>query len=191
MKTCPDCQGSGHQNVRIQLAPGFVQQFQQDCQKCQGRGRTVRNRCPKCAGNRVLRSSQELAVPIPQGCAEGHVLRMKGQGHQVPDVGVGDVVLEITSTPHAVFRREGSDLHAQLTITLKQSLLGFETTLTHLDGREVMVSRASRVTPHKTVLEIKQEGIPRGSGSLFVTIEVAFPNKLSSEQVQEIRSLLA
>jgi len=37
---------------------------------------------------------------------------------------VGDVVLEVTSAPHAVFRREGSDLHTQLTITLKQSLLG-------------------------------------------------------------------
>ena len=35
--TCPVCKGSGFVLQRIQLAPGFVQQVQQPCQKCGGK----------------------------------------------------------------------------------------------------------------------------------------------------------
>lgn len=191
VSNCPDCKGTGSQHVRVQLAPGFVQQFQQECARCQGRGRVVKHRCPKCQGQRVLSQNEDITINIPKGCAEGQVLRMSREGHQVPDVGVGDIVVEVSSSSHALFRRDKDNLHYTLTVSLKEALLGFEKKITHLDGREIQVSRLDRVTPHKTVIEIINEGIPRGRGSLYVTIDVQFPKSLTTKQSAEIRALLS
>ena len=48
---------------------------------------------------------------------------------------------------HARFRREGNDLHYDLHISLKESLLGFNKKIEHLDGHQVTVKQPKITQP--------------------------------------------
>ena len=41
----------------------------------------------------------------------------------------GDVIVKLVEAKHAAFRRAGADLHTEVTITLREALLGFERSL--------------------------------------------------------------
>lgn len=58
----------------------------------------------------------------------------------------GDVYITVQEVPHAVFERKGNDLKTVINISLEEALLGFQRTLTHLDGHQVLIDRADRTT---------------------------------------------
>lgn len=49
-----------------------------------------------------------------------HRLRLRGQGHYVPGLGHGDVVVEVEIERHTRFERRGDHLWCDLTISLKE-----------------------------------------------------------------------
>jgi DnaJ family protein B protein 11 len=74
-----------------------------------------------------------------------------------------------------------------VTITLQDSLVGFETEITHLDGHKVKVVR-EKITWPGAKIKKKGEGMPNYEnnnlrGDLYITFDIEFPkNELSSEQ---------
>ena len=95
---------------------------------------------------------------------------------------------------HAVFTRDGNDLHLTMKISLKEALLGFTKTLTHLDEHEVEVTRSSPTAPMSTK-RVKGEGMPlHGTpsefGDLVVKFEVVMPAKLTEEQKTALAEIL-
>src|SRR4051812_27381086 len=121
------------------------------CSACGGRGAVIRHVCPICNGQRVMTVDEDIHIPIPRGCPDGQVIVMRGSGHasaaaaaasgngQFPS---GDLIVTVFSDPHPVFTRSvnGTDLSTVISITLKQSLLGFTKALTLLDGTTLNVS---------------------------------------------------
>ncbi|KAG5476980.1 hypothetical protein LSCM1_05314 [Leishmania martiniquensis] len=183
---CPHCHGRGRLVQRVQIAPGFVQQMEQVCPHCQGKGTHVAHMCPACRGKAVLRGEGVLSVDIEEGLPEGHVLTYELEADQTPGQVPGDVLLKVVSAPHPVFRRSGNDLYANVSITLKEALLGCEKVLTHLDGHEVEL-HVDGVTQHAHQVRIAGEGMPRHHvpserGDLYVTYNVVLPTELTAEQ---------
>ncbi|KPA79557.1 DNAj-like protein [Leptomonas pyrrhocoris] len=183
---CPHCKGSGRLVQRIQIAPGFVQQIEQVCSHCNGKGTHVAHMCPVCRGKAVVSGETALSVDIEEGLPEGHVLRYELEADQTPGQVPGDVMLTVVTAPHAVFTRDGNDLYMNVTITLKEALLGFERSFTHLDGHEVALRRTG-VTQYAQQARIVGEGMPRHHvpsehGDLYVTYNVELPRTLSAEQ---------
>ena len=54
VKKCPRCQGQGFRMVRQQVAPGFIQQFQMECEHCSGEGKVITTKCHVCHGKKVF-----------------------------------------------------------------------------------------------------------------------------------------
>lgn len=55
-----------------------------------------------------------LDIAIPAGVESGQTLRLKGQGEPGVSGGpTGDVYVEISVKPHALFEREGDDIHIE------------------------------------------------------------------------------
>jgi len=192
--TCPHCQGAGQTVTRVQLGPGFTQQFRQSCQACGGSGKIIKNRCPKCHGDGVYRSGEEVSIPIEKGTPEGYVLRLSGVGHDVLNVGTGDIVVKINSKPHPLFKRDGDNLHFEMTISLKDALLGFEQEIVHLDQRKIKIRR-EEVTSPETIEIINGEGMyifqsNNRKGDLYIHFNVLFPHRLTPAQKTEVRRLL-
>ncbi|KPI83708.1 DNAj-like protein [Leptomonas seymouri] len=183
---CPYCKGSGRLVQRVQIAPGFVQQMEQICGHCKGKGTHVAHVCPACRGTTVVSGETALSVDIEEGLPEGHVLRYELEADQTPGQVPGDVLLTVITAPHAFLRRDGNDLYMNMTITLKEALLGFEKSFTHLDGREVALRRTG-VTQYAQQVRIAGEGMPRHHvpsehGDLYVTYNFELPQSLTAEQ---------
>jgi curved DNA-binding protein len=121
---------------------------------------------------------KRLEVTIPPGVDTGSRIKFSGKG------GDGrDLVVVVRVQPHRTFTRRGPDLERELSVTLKQALLGADVSVPTLKGR-VVLTVPPGTQPGRTI-RLKGQGMPRfkasGSGDLYVRIRVVLPTNLSAE----------
>ena len=191
--TCNVCGGKGFVMRTQQIGPGFVQQFQQQCQACGGKGKTLKSTCHVCKGEKVVRNKKIIRVYIARGVADGEELAYDGEGDESPDYEAGSIIFKVVTAKHALFERKGNDLHTSMKISLLEALVGFKKSLQHLDAHLVEVAR-EEVTPHGFVLRIKNEGMPipgtASAGELVITFQVQLPSSLTQAQKDAFAKLL-
>lgn len=56
-----------------------------------------------------------------------------------PDTVTGDIVFVLQQKEHPKFKRKGDDLFVEHSLSLSEALCGFQFTLTHLDGRQLLI----------------------------------------------------
>lgn len=113
-----------------------------------------------CSRQITLSGGKTVSVKVPPASETGKVLRLKGMGapgmHGGPD---GDALVEITVTPHGVFRREGVDVVADIPVSLTEAVLGAKITVPTVDGKvTVTVPEGSNTG---TTLRLRGKGIPK------------------------------
>lgn len=92
IEKCPVCKGKGIRIVTQQLAPGFVQQMQttydlwrmiyktcwrssiviSSCDRCGGKGQTIKATCPHCKGKKVEKDEEKISLIIERGMPDGY-----------------------------------------------------------------------------------------------------------------------
>ena len=196
LKTCKTCKGEGIRIVHHQLGPGFVQQSQETCHKCGGKGKIIKAKCLTCKGAKVIHGTDDLLIEIEKGMADGQQLTFSRAGDQTEDIDTtpGDVIYELRTAPHRRFTRRGDDLYMTQVLTLLEALSGFETTFSHLDGHKVTLKR-SKVTQPGFVMKVPKEGMPAHNfasekGDLYVTFTVVLPSKVSAADKATFSTML-
>jgi DnaJ-related protein SCJ1 len=185
IRTCPDCNGQGMVIRRHQVGPGFWQQVQQPCDRCQGKGKIHTSTCHVCRGTKTIPGMNRFTLYIEKGVKNGQKINMPNEGSEYENMAASNLAFLIIETPHAKFRREGDNLYTTLEIDLREALLGFTKTITHLDGHKVEIRR-SRVTQPGDFDRLANEGMPQFGyssyhGELFVEYKVKLPDRLSDE----------
>lgn len=198
---CSDCNGRGVRIVMQQVFPGMVQRGQAPCPTCDGQGQRVRpsDLCNKCQGKKVAKEKKILEVHIEKGMKKGDHVRFTGEGDQVPGVKLsGDILLVIGQKPHDVFKRVGSHLLMNHTISLQEALCGFELPIQHLDKRMLLVKiPPGRVIDPNFAWTVHREGMPVPNtggverGNLVIHFEVDFPATLPAKARGEIATAFA
>lgn len=128
-----------------------------------------------------------LDIAIPAGLMDGQTLRLRGQG--LPGIGgamSGDVLVEIHVEPHAMFRRDGNDIHAILPVTIGEVLSGAKVPVqTVLGTVKLTIPKGSNTG---TKLRLRAKGIitKSGSGDHFVELRVILPDQPDEEFVQTV-----
>ena len=191
---CSKCQGSGTVMTVQNVAPGFRVQMQQQCPKCGGQGHRYKQKCSKCHGKKVVAEPAILTVDIEKGMDNDQIFTYEGKSEQVPGIPPGNILVRLATKPHSQFERDGNDLHYRQVITLEEALLGFEKKITHLDKRQVVISRMGLVTPHDFTITIARQGMPMrhqpwNFGDLYVHIIVKFPQQLTNAQKEMIQQI--
>ncbi|KAJ2002046.1 DnaJ- protein scj1 [Coemansia thaxteri] len=189
VETCSACGGSGVRVVKHVLGPGIVQQMQSTCDACGGKGSTIARPCPRCAGARVVRDADSLTVRVEPGMQHGAEIAFDAEADQIPDHDPGAVVFHLVLQPHAVFTRHGDDLHADVTISLLDALLGFARSIPHVDPAVAIELSRAAVTPPGFVHVLHGKGMPRrplekgagAFGDMHITYSVQFPAAIDSE----------
>jgi len=184
-KTCPTCGGAGQ--VRIQQ--GFFS-IQQTCPKCHGSGRIIPEPCTSCGGAGRVKRQKTLEVKIPAGIDNGMRLRHGGQGEPGVNGGpAGDLYVEIHIKQHAVFQRDGDDLHCEMPISFTTAALGGEIEIPTLDGAANI--RIPAETQSAKVFRLRGKGIrnvrSHAPGDLMVHVIVETPVKLTDRQKELLR----
>ncbi|QEI07001.1 DnaJ domain-containing protein [Pigmentiphaga aceris] len=138
-----------------------------------GSTRQISLRVPDDTGDSTLKI---LDVKIPKGIRAGQQIRLAGQGgkgrHGAPD---GDLLLEVSFTPHERFTVDGRTLRAVLQVAPWEAALGAVVPVTMPDG-----SRLSVRIPHGTqsgnTLTVHGKGLPgQPPGDLDLEVQVVLP----------------
>ena len=134
---------------------------------------------------------------IPAGIEDGKRIILKGKGGAgQPGAPAGDLYIEIHVTPHPIFTRKGDNLSLTLPITFAEAALGGDVEVPTLSGELVKVRLAAGTANGRT-LRVKGHGLAKksgGHGDLFVTVEVAVPQRLAAKEralIEEFQTLTA
>eukprot|EP00928_Gymnodinium_smaydae_P028087 TRINITY_DN21518_c0_g1_i1.p1 TRINITY_DN21518_c0_g1~~TRINITY_DN21518_c0_g1_i1.p1 ORF type:complete len:485 (-),score=115.63 TRINITY_DN21518_c0_g1_i1:406-1860(-) len=134
-----------------------------------------------------------ISVSVEPGMTGGDTLIFKGMGSHKPKHIPGDVKLTLKEKKHKVFTRRGVNLHADMDISLREALLGFKRTLTHLDGHTVELSYDGVTIPFG-IMRVRGEGMPHkgdptSRGDLLVKFRVLMPE--ASDLDDEMRNFIS
>ena len=122
-----------------------------------------------------------LDLNVPEGVADGQVLRLKGKGTPGLRGGEnGDALVEIQVRPHARFKRLGSDILLELPITVDEAVLGGKVEVATISGRVSL--QIPKGTSSGRVFRLKGKGVRStadGSvGDQLVTIRIVMPENV-------------
>lgn len=197
---CYGCQGTGMKVVTRQIGPGMIQQMQHVCPECRGSGEVIsdKDKCPQCKGNKVTQEKKVLEVNVEKGMQHGQKIVFQGEADEAPDTVTGDIVFVLQLKEHLKFKRKFDDLFVEHTLSLTESLCGFQFVLTHLDGRQLLIkSNPGEVVKPGQSKAINDEGMPHYQrpfmkGRLYIHFSVEFPDSgvLSADQCRKLAAIL-
>ena len=139
-------------------------------------------------------AGRSLKVRVPQGVKDGETLRLKGKGSPAPQTPYGsgepgDLLLEITVTPHPTIRRDELDLYLDVPITIPEAIEGGHVRVPTPWGEyDVKVPEGVH---SGAKLRLRAKGVHRGSekGDFFVVLQIHTPDELTDE-VREAAEVL-
>ena len=212
LETCETCKGDGlkpgtkkrgcgtcgGQGVVMQVTRTPLGNFQTQaaCPTCRGTGEIIDEFCPKCSGQGTNQVAKTVTLTIPCGVENGQKLRVRSEGDAGPNGGpAGDLYIFVNVKRDSRFRREGTEIYSDASVSYVDAILGSEAVVPTVDG-DVTIKVPAGSQP-ETVLRLKGKGAPKlGSkddrGNHYVTLKVNVPTSLSSKEkalIEELREL--
>jgi DnaJ-class molecular chaperone len=159
---------------------------------------------------------ESMNVVVPKGVRNGEVIILPNVGNVNVNGVVGEIKLTIQVQPHSVFSTmdlepllckyvktstNSLDLVLHKTITLKESLCGFQFEFTHLNGKtyQILNKNIGSVIQPESTKTIKGLGFERMSGkhnsepvcgSLHIWFHVTYPETLTEDVQTALSSIL-
>jgi molecular chaperone DnaJ len=183
--TCPTCQGHG----QVRMQQGFFS-IQQTCPHCHGSGKIITEPCGTCHGQGRVKKHKTLSVKIPAGVDEGDRIRLAGEGEAGVNGGPpGDLYVMVHLKEHALFKRDGDNLHCEMPVSFATAALGGEVEIPTLDGHARL--KVAPETQSGQMLRLRGKGIKgvrsHTAGDLYCHVVVETPVKLSAKQKELLR----
>ncbi len=197
---CEKCRGAGHdpnaESVKCVTCDGrgeirenrssFFGSFSQvrPCAKCFGTGQIYKKSCPTCSGAGRVNGDRKVEVVIATGISDGQIIKISGAGESGErGAGAGDLYVRIRVKPHSIFKREGNDLVAKVSMDIVDVLLGKPVSLVTISGKKIEVLIPADFSL-KNKLKVVGEGMPRlggfGKGDLYIDLDIKTPKHLSA-----------
>ncbi|MBC7781617.1 MAG: molecular chaperone DnaJ [Proteobacteria bacterium] len=178
--SCPTCDGHG----QVRMQQGFFS-IQQTCPRCHGTGKIVPTPCTECNGAGAVKKQKTLSVKIPAGVDDGDRIRLSGEGEAGANGGPsGDLYVVMHIKPHSIFKREQTDLHCDMPVSIATAALGGEIEIPTLDGQAKI--RIPAETQTGKVFRLRGKGIKQvrgaGYGDLLCHVYVETPVNLTARQ---------
>ncbi|PZO01224.1 MAG: molecular chaperone DnaJ [Hyphomicrobiales bacterium] len=124
-----------------------------------------------------LPGGREVEVTIPEGVADGKVMRLRGLGQTDPMSGqAGDVMMTIKIKPDPRFTTEGNDLRTRVAVPLAKAILGGPLHVPTLTGTVEM--KIPPLTGTTRSFRLRGKGLKGEGGAvgdLFVAIDIEMP----------------
>lgn len=144
--------------------------------------------------NNKVNEEIKRKVEISPGATDQDNYTIKDQGNKINDEVKGDVRIIICVNNNSIFQRRGSDLYLKQEISLKEALCGFGFEFKHLSGKNFTMNNNDNITvitPGYTKV-IPNLGMPLNGnyGNLIIEFDVKFPDKMTSEQINELSKIL-
>ena len=184
MRTCATCNGKGKVTETRRSILGTFN-TSRVCEECKGKGKIPKEKCKVCRGAGIQRKKEEVTVRIPAGVGSGETLQMDGFGEAVSGGQSGNLFINLRVKPHALFTKNGLDLHTVVPVKVSAAILGSDYALQTLDGPIVL--HIPEGVQHGDVLRVRGKGVPAQGGSktsgrrgdILITVKIEIPKKVS------------
>lgn len=205
---CSDCNGTGAKNGQTDTCHqcggrGQVQMVRRtlfgqmstisECPTCEGKGKTIKDKCSKCRGQGRIQKTAKISIKIPSGVDEESRIKVPGAGNAGYNGGpAGDLYVIVHVKDNPEFERDGIDLWTNVVTTFPKLVLGGEVQVKTLEGESVIL-KIPAGTIVGAVLRISGKGIPEINtthrGDLFVRVNIDVPTKVSSLEKEYLKKL--
>jgi molecular chaperone DnaJ len=183
---CKHCAGQGQVNAQ----EGFFR-ISRPCPVCRGQGMMITDPCPSCGGSGEGHKDSELLVKIPAGIDHGQKLKLRGEGEVISNGNPGDLYVEISIKPHKRFKRQGTEIISDLSISYSQAVLGTELEVPTLYGKVKLKIPAG--TQAGKVFRLKGQGIvdiqSTIKGDQHVKVNIIVPKKINDKHKELLEEL--
>jgi molecular chaperone DnaJ len=191
-RTCSTCNGSGQVRRSTRTPFGSFAQVSV-CPTCNGEGQVIEQKCEVCGGAGRKQETKKLKITIPPGVDNGTRLRVSNEG----DAGLrsgnpGDLYVYLFVETDPEFTRVGIDIKSEITISYLQAILGCRLPVNTVDGTEELIVPPG--TQPDTILSLENRGVPKlgnpvSRGDHLITVKVAIPNRITSEERELLEKL--
>ncbi len=184
---CPQCSGTG---TVTQMAGNM--KFNLTCPRCSGKGR-LKNACPYCHGDGRIAHREVVDIRIPAGAQNGSRLRVAGKGNAgTMGAQPGDLYITTNVEQHALFHREGDDIHLKVPVTISEAGLGAKIEVPTMDGRTLLKIPAG--TQNNQKFRLRERGVHNSRkdqrGDLIVQVNLVMPDT-REERTRDLLKQLA
>ncbi|MBU1221424.1 DnaJ domain-containing protein [Myxococcota bacterium] len=167
----------------------------ESCRMCRGVGRTKSSGiCHICSGTGIIKNTRNIKVNIPPGAEEGKKIRLRGHGNPSQYGGMdGDLLLSIRVKEHPYFRRDGSDVHYVLPITVEKALVGSKVSVETPLGKTVLIT-IPKGSNGGTILRVKGHGTQCRAGNcgdLIIHLNILLPRSLETPEMEKAAKVLS
>ena len=181
-KKCGSCNGSGVQLISKNLGNNVFQKHSLVCSTCKGSKITkLKTECVEC-DNGIINSPTILQLYLTPDIYDGYNYTIKGEGPQQVNKLASDVVIIVKYKDHHLFKIKNNNLLCNLSISLKDALLGFNRIIEHPSGEILNLDTTGSVINIDSKTVFKDKGMCSTSDLIF-SYTVIFPTTLSKEQL--------
>ena len=190
--SCGTCGGAGQVRRATRTPFGSFTQVA-PCPTCEGTGQVIADPCTACGGQGLQQVRKKLRINIPAGVDSGTRLRVASEGNAGQRGGpAGDLYVFLTVQSHPSLRRDGINIHAEVTINYLQAILGDTIEVETVEGPAQLEIPAG--TQPGAVLTLNGKGVPRlgnpvARGNQLISIKVQLPSKLNGEERELLEQL--
>ncbi len=192
-KTCPTCNGTGQQTRITNTILGRMQ-TSTTCSTCQGTGEVIGSKPNGTDAQGLMVTEETVTIQIPAGVTEGVQLKVGGKGNEAPGKNsiAGDLLVVIEEIPDEKLKREGTNIHYDLYISISEAILGVIKEIKTVSGKVKIKIDAG--TQSGKILRLRGKGLPSiegyGTGDFLIHINVWTPQELTREQHQFFEKML-
>ena len=144
--------------------------------------------------NEIKREETEtIYINIPKGVDNNELILLRDKGHIISDSIKGDIKIFISVKNDTEFIRNGLDLILNKNITLKEALCGFTFDMKYLEGKTFKINNGNgNVIGFNYKKVLPDLGMKRDNhiGNIIINFNIVFPEKLTSEQVESLLTIL-
>ncbi|WP_029512602.1 DnaJ C-terminal domain-containing protein [Mycoplasmopsis iners] len=187
--TCPDCNGQGVIN-QVLNTPFGQQMVRKQCAKCGGKGKIIKDVCPKCHGSIYIKKSKIVTFNINPGTQTGEGIKLDGYGQPGENGGpAGDMIVRFVVSDHPYFKQRGLDLMIELPVSFLDVIK--ENTIKIPSPYGAFDLKLKNSYNNGETLNIKGKGIVKGNraGDLIIKLSIVMP-KLSSREMKKMATSL-
>ena len=172
--TCSRCNGSGEVQQVKETPLGRVRQSS-TCPQCEGETKLYSQECADCSGDGVVSEEATLTAQIPRGIEDGQVLRIEGEGVQIPNSQDGDLLIEVSVSGMDSLTRDGANLYREVSVPQNRLETGGTVEVEGVD--DTITLNIPPNTSDETVFKIDGKGMPNlreeGHGDFHVNLRAS------------------
>ena len=194
-KGCERCNGRGQ--IVIVRREGFSI-FQQisTCGDCGGRGVKTRHEdiCADCDGMKLQMSMPTVTISTEPNINHGEQLKLANFADELANANsAGDLYFIFTYKEEKGSKRNGDDLLVEKSITLLESLIGFQLDYNHPNG-ELIVIESHSIIKEGDIMTIDNLGFYNKTtskyGKLQFKFHIVYPESLSNKHKETLSTIL-